>query len=269
MSETEYPREVTKDNIKQLHERAEAIKKKNLRVKYVVAFVLSYFLPAAGLVIGGFYLVLWLLVKGYLDFLLIFSPPLQVVIFFILLFTIIETISLPTLGLLLFLITWLMRKYIGYLKYEEVIFSECFIIAIHLMKNERMKAKNEVGVFLAILTQFSRDLLNPKRKVYGPEFTFLRRGKTEISRMLMFSRENISNLLMNFGLAFLRDDDPEAYEYLAQLLDEVAEYGEPKGRLQRFLGAIETYPQSLTWILTTMIFIVSLLLTIFGYRPPP
>jgi hypothetical protein len=268
MSEKDFPQEITKDNIQQLREKAEKIRQKTLQFRYEIVLVVPYVILGFSVVLYSLRFVVWLLQNHYLDFLLLFSSELQPIIFFVLMFAVVSVISLPTLSFILLSIMWLLRKYIGYPKHEEAIFAECFIIAHYLTNNERMKAKKEVGGFLAFLTTFARDWFNPKKKVYGPEFAFLRRGKTEICRMLMFSKEKIPDLLMTFGLAFVRDDDPEAFDKLRQLVEKVREYGEPKGRFQKFLGAIERYPQSLTWILTTIIFIVSLLLTIFGYRPP-
>jgi len=152
-----------------------------------------------------------------------------------------------------------MEKYLGYPKDEEVIFAHCFIMAKHLRNNERLKAKKEVSYLIPHLTSFVRRLvLNPRREVYSPEFDVLRSGKNEICRMLMFSKDNISELLMRFGLAFVRNDDPEAFSVLRQIVDEVREYGEPKGRFRRFLSGIERYPIASPLLLTTIIIVIAI-----------
>jgi len=268
MSKKDFPKKVTEDNIQHLREKAETIKKRAFQSRYTFAIAVPYTIAGLPVVVGSLFLVIWLLQNHYLDFLLWFSPQLQPIIFLVLLTTIMAVTSIPTLSLSLLLIIWLLRKYFRLPKYEETIFAECFIIARHLMNNDRMEAKKEVRTLLAFLTTFVRDWFNPKRKLYEPEFNLLRSGKSAICRMLMFSEEKIPELLMNFGLAFVRDDNPEAFSYLRQLVGKIREYGEPKGRFHRFLSLIEQYPHSFTLILSIVIFMTSLLFTIFGYRPP-
>lgn len=265
MSEKDFPKKVTKRNIPQLIEKAERIKNKALQARYGLSALFFIFISTATFMLGSIFFVIWLAQNYYLDFIFWFSPEWQTTIFFILLFTIAAVITFPTVGLVTLSIFWLQRKYFGCPKHEEQIFANCFIIAKHLMNNERMKAKKEVDSFLANLQTFVRDLFNPKRKVYGPEFDLLRCGKNEICRMIMFSKEEEPELLMKLGLAFVRNDNPEAFSNLTQLVKKVTEYGEPKGRFRRFLSGIEQHRHSLTLILGTIVFIVSVVFTIFGY----
>jgi hypothetical protein len=260
MSETEYPKEVTNDNIQHLIENAEKIKEKNLRFRYGFTITILYLSLGLPIVYGSFYLVVWLGLNNYLSFLLWFSPELLPTAFFVFLIAVMLTISLPTLAVLLLSVIWIFRRYFGYPKYEEIIFAESFIIAKYLINNERLTAKKEVGFFIALLTGFVREIIfNPKRKVYAPEFDLLRCGKNQISRMLMFSTSNISNLFMNFGLAFARNDNPEAFSNLKQLIKEIQEYGPLKGRTRRFLSGIEEYPHSIPWVISLIIIAIAIL----------
>jgi len=270
MSEKDFPKKITKDNIQQLREKAKRIKEKSLRNRFISFFIFFFIILFFFLVIGSFYLMIWLAQNHFLDFILWVTPnhELRLAFFIVVLFTVMGIISIPTLVFAVFSTLKLARKYWGYPKHEELIFADCFIIAGYLMNNERMKAKQKVGSFLANLTGFVRDWFNPRRKMYAPEFNSLRSGKSEICRMLIFSKKKTPKLLMNFGLAFVRNDDPEAFSYLKQLVKKVGEYGEPKGRVRKFLARMERYNRSLTFILSIIIFVFSLLLTIFGYRPP-
>lgn len=267
MSKKDFPKEITENNIQLLVEKAERIEKKTLQSRYVIPFSFLLAISVVLVLYGALFLVLWLLQNQYLDFMLLFSPW-HIHLFFVFLFTVMLLISMPTIIFLVLSTNWLRRKYFGYPTHEELIFARCFIIAKLLMNNERMEAKKEVSQFLAHLTGFVRDLFNSKRKVYRPEFDLLRSGKTEFCRMLIFSREGTSELLMNFGLAFVRDDNPEAFSNLKRIVEKVEEYGEPKGRFRRFIGMLEQYPHSIELILAIIIFIISLLFTILGYRPP-
>lgn len=265
MNAKDFPKEVTKKNIDQLREKAERIKQKSLQARYGFSALFLIIISTAAFMLSSIFFVIRLALNHYLDFIFWFPPEWQAAIFLALLFIIAAAITFPTVGLITLSILWLQRKYFGYPKHEERIFANCFIIANYLMNNERMKAKKEVGHLLANLTTFVRDLFNRKRKIYAPEFDLLRCGKTEVCRMIMFSKEETPELLMNFGLAFVRNDNPEAFSNLTQLVNKVAEYGEPKGRFSGFLSRIEQYRHSLALILGIIVFIVSVLFTIFGY----
>jgi len=270
MEEEDFPKKVTEKNIGNLTEKAERMQKKGFQLRYVFAFVVPYVVLVSLSVFGWLYLLLWLGLNHYLDFILWLSPELQVVAFFALLFAVYAMVILPILVFSFLSINWILRRYFGYPKHEEAIFAECFIIAKHLRNNERIKAKKEVGYFLACLTGFVRDLrYNPKRKIYAPEFDLLRCGKNEISRMLMFSDDKTPKLLMDFGLAFVRNDDPEAFSNLKQLIERVRKYGEPKGRFRRFLGGLEQYPHSLPFVISMIVIAVAILyFVISGQRLP-
>ena len=270
MKEEDFPEKVTDKNIEDLIEKAEKLKKKGLQPRYGLAIAVPYSGFALLFVFGSLYLMLWLALNNYLDFLLWFSPEWQGAAFFALLFAVYAVVILPILVFSLLSIIWILRKYFGYPKHEEAIFAECFVIAKHLMNNERLKAKEKVYYFLACLTAFVRDLgYNSKRKIYAPEFDLLRCGKNEISRMLMFSDDKTPKLLMDFGLAFVRNDDPEAFSNLKQLIERVREYGELKGRFRRFLGGIEQYPHSLPFVISMIVIAVAILyFVVSGQRLP-
>ena len=270
MSKGDFPEKVTKDNTDKLIEKAERIIEKSQQRRFLLPLAGFYAIPSVIIGLALLNLWFWLGLNHYLDFLFSFPTDLAIMLAFALLFFMILGIDLPITGFLLFSTIQLMQKHLGFPKYEEIIFAECFIMAKHIENNERLKAKEEVGNLLSNLKGFVRFLIfNPKRKVYSPEFDLLRSGKNEICRMLMFSRENIPELLMNFGLAFARNDDPEAFSMLQQLVCKVRKYGEPKGRFRRFLGTIEQYPHASPLILTVIILAIGLLYYLFsGQRLP-
>jgi len=271
MSEGIYPEKVTEENLEELTERAEKIRDKTLQFRYGFSLALIYVLIAFPVVRGFFYLYSWLGVNGYLNFLLVFSGESLVLAFFILSAVFVLIFSLPILSIVLLSIIWIFRKYLRYPTNEEVIFAESFIIAKHLTNNERDKAKKEVGLLLATFTAFVRNVyFNSKRKVYSPEFDKLRSGKHQIGRMLMFSTEkNIPDLFRNFGLTLIRNDDPEAFSNLNELIKEVEKYGEFKGRMGRFLSGLERYPNSLPWLISFIIIVIGIIYYILsGQRLP-
>jgi hypothetical protein len=153
-----------------------------------------------------------------------------------------------------------MEKYVDYPKDEELIFADCLIMAKYLIDGEKLKAKKEVGRFLGHLKSFTRHIVfNPRRKVYSPEFDFLRCGKTEVCRMFMFSQKNVHELLISFGLSMVRNNDAEAFTAIKQIGDIVKEYGEPKGRFHRSLSIIENYPHASPLILSSIILIIAII----------
>jgi len=267
MSKKDFPEEVTQDNISNLREKAKRIRERFFQRTYLSLALSLFVIPSLLMGLGSYRFMFWLLQNHYLDFLLGVTPALRLIVFFVLLFLSVAAWT-PLMVLLLLSSFWLVRK-LGYPEHEEIIFAECFLIAEHLTNNERLEATEEVGVLLAILKGFVRDIFNPKRKVYRPEFDILRSGKNEICRMLMFSRKKIPDYLMKFGLAFVREDNPKAFFHLKQLLKETRKYGEPKGRFRKFLSALEHYPHSLPWILTIIITIFALIYYfISGQRLP-
>jgi len=266
MVEEDFPGKITKSNINQLMRRAEGIKKKTDQTRYGFFAMIALVLTTFFIVSGSLRIIIWLALNHYLDFILTLSSEWQIGAFFLILTIITSVISFPILILVALLISWIMKKYFGFPKHEEEIFANCFITAKHLMNNDRMTAKETASSLLNDLKGFIRDyFFNPKRRLYAPEFNFLICGKEEFYRMLLFSKEATPELLMKFGLAFVRNDDSEAYTHLTRLVKLVCEYGEPKGRMRRVLGNIEQHSQSLTFVLAIVIFIISLLLTIFGY----
>ena len=269
MTKQDFPEEVTKKNIASLTETAERIRKSYVRLEYSFGVVIPYIAVGILSLYGIVNLGVWLGVNHYLDFILWFSLKLQPIIFFLLLIIFVTLFSFFVLVPLLLLMFWLLRKYSDYPTHEEIIFAEAFIIANHLTNDERRKAKGEVLLFLAILTTFVRDWFNTKRKDYAPEFNLLRSGKNAICRMLMFSQDEIPQLFMNFGLAFVKDDHPKAFSHLKQIVEEARKYGGLKGRVHRFLSAIEQYPHAIPWILTIVTIVAAIVYYfISGQRLP-
>jgi len=264
MDEGKFPNKVTKDTIPKLMEKAQRIRENSERLRYgFIIFVLVGF-PYVVVGFGTFFLALWLGLHGYLNFLLeAVSPEIGAVPFFFILWIILLiSLAIPTLIISNALVMRLLRKYLGFPTIEEVIFADCLIISKHLLDNERVKATKEVKHLLDGLRRYTRKTLNPlhsKRKVYTRELNILRSGKTEICRMLMFSKDNVSGLLMNFGLTFVRNDDPEAFSILKQIIEKVNEYGELKGRVHRLLSGIERYPHASPLVLTIIVIIIGIL----------
>lgn len=263
MSKEDFPEKLTKSNIPQLIEKAKRIRENSEKFRYGFLIFVLVGIPYVFVASGTFFLTFWLAQQHYLDFLLeAFSPENTIILVFVVFATLVMVFGVATLFVLNISVMWFLRNYLGFPTLEEDIFADCFIIAMHLTKNERIEAIQEVKHLLVNLNEFVRKMLNPfnpKRKVYTREFNLLRSGKTEISRMLMFSKENISELFMKFGLAFIQSDDPEAFSILQQIIGKVRECGELKGRFHRFMSGIERYPHASPLILTIIIVVIAIL----------
>jgi len=253
MRETEYPKELTKDNIQQLRERASRIKKKGFRLMILT----SIFYAIIGLVTMPF-------IFFYVgDFLLKVLPEMPSQTFFVIFLVIFVIVFEIYLYLLLNLLELILKKVFKFPSHKERIFAQCFLMAYYLTNNERMKALKEVDNFVAHLSVFTKDIFNPKAKEYAPEFNMLISGKNQIRRMLLFSNEKIAHLLTSFGLALVHDEDSKAFSILNKIISEAKKYGKLEGRLQKFLSTLEKYPHSLTFAIS----IFALLLAILGILP--
>jgi len=172
MSKEEFPKKATEDNLSELVEKAERIKKRGFRLMLIV--VCLYALISLFLVIPlVFYGIGWLLS--------ISSPELSTEMFnnvFLATFF----IAMPfAMYLSLDMMIFLFERFLGLPKSEEKVFAGCFIIANHLRNNEKTKAIKEVNDFLTYLAQFLADTNNKKRKAYSPEFKFTEKGKNSDS----------------------------------------------------------------------------------------
>jgi len=257
MSKKDFPEKVTKNSFPQLIEKAKRIKKRAfllMIVSVIVYGILGFLIMPIVL-----YLVGWFLMNSL--------PELSSESFIILWLLVFGLVFIPTLFLLLDSIIRFFERYLGLPKSEEKVFAGCFLIANHLMNNEKTKAIKGVNDFVMYLSDFLKDRNNLKRKVYAPEFNLLISGKTEIRRMLLFSKEKIPELLMNFGLSFVRGEDQEAFSSLTRLVERVKIYGEPRGRFRRFLAGLEQYPTFFNFLLSMAIFVVSVVLAILGILP--
>lgn len=255
MSKEEFPKEVTKENLSELVKKAESIKKRDFWLMLMVVCLYSLI---------GLFLVIPLVFYGIGWLLSVSSPELSTEMFenvFLASFF----IAMPfAMYLFLDLMMFLFRRFLGLPKSEEKVFAGCFVIANHLMNSEKTKAIKEVNNFLTYLAQFLADTNNRKRKAYSPEFKLLKKGKTQIYRMILFSKEKVSDMFMKFGLSLVRGDDQEAYSNLAELVKEVRKYGKPKGRFSEFLATIKQIKVLLLFV-TVIIELIIVILKILGF----
>lgn len=252
MTKTDYPSEVTEDNLKQLNEKAKTIKKRAMVLLY--ASTILY-----GIIALASFPILYFVVGRLL------LPSL-------------ETLPAETSFGITFVVFWVVFFLYVYMLYifvelglmlafklprhDERVFAECFIIADYLTNNEKRKAVREVDDFVMHLYSFARSGFY-RSKEYAHEFFLLSSGKTPIRRMLLFSENNTLELLRNFGLALVRKEDPKAFKLLNQIVSEVRNYGELKGTLRKILGALEKYQN----LFTLLLFIASVILVVLGILP--
>jgi hypothetical protein len=253
MSETEYPKEITKDNIEQLRETAFKIKKKGFRLMITKTILYG--------IIG---LITMPFIFFYLGvFLLHVLPEMSSQTFFGIFLIVFVIVFEIYLYLLLNLIELILEKAFKFPSHAERVFAQCFLMAYYLANNKRMKAIKEVDEFIMHLSVFTKDMFNPKRKEYAHEFNMLISGKNQIRRMLLFSEEKIADLLTSFGLALVHNEDSKAFSVLNKIINEARKYGKLEGRIQRFLSSLEKYPHLLTFFIS----IIAFLLAILGILP--
>lgn len=254
MSETKYPKEVTKDNIQQLKEKAIKIKRKAFW-SMISTIALYGIISLVSMPFIFFYVGV---------FLLEVLPEMPSETFFGIFLVVFVIVFWVFLYLLLNLIELVLNKAFKFPSHEERIFAQCFLITYYLNRNERIKAVKEVDDFISHLSVFCKDIFNyPKRKLYAPEFNLLINGKDQIRRMIFFSEGNIPEILINFGLALVHNDNPKAYSSLKQLIAEAQKYGKLKRRLSRILARMEKYNVIVTWVLL----LIPIILGVLGYLP--
>lgn len=255
MSKEDFPEQVTKENLSELVEKAKKIKKRAFLSMLVVSglySVIGLFLVVPLV----FYFVGWFLKVSFPELPTETFENALIVIFFVV---------LPfVMYLLLDWIIWFFERFLGLPKSEEKVFAGCFIIANYVMNNEKKKAIEEVNNFVSYLAQFLADTTNKRRKAYSPEFKLLTRGKTQIHRMLLFSKEKVSELFTKFGLSLVRGEDQEAFSNLTELVKEVKKYGEPRGRFYGFLATLKQIRFFLLFV-TVVIELIIVVLKILGF----
>ena len=223
MGQERYPKEVTKENLPQLAERAKKVKRKANIVLYSTSIV--YSLVALFFAVPVFFLWGVFVIKT--------SPPMSSEEATTIIFVTFWVVYLVFLYFFLILVESSIRR-IAKLKYEDAVFSECILIANSLVHNNKREAIREVDNFLSTLHIFqSSSGYNSKAKRYSPEIGALSRGKNQIKRMLLFSNENTYELFTNFGLALVNNDDPTAHRFIKHIIHEAERYGTMEGWLQK------------------------------------
>lgn len=233
MSKEEYPKAVTKENLPQLVEKAKKIKRKN---KIVLGATISIYS-----VIGWLATPILLFLSGQLV-IASYSPttmPSSIELNIIIIVVFFAAYTAFLLYFLLFLEYGIRR--IAKLRYSELVFYECVLIINSLNQGNKEGAIKEVDGFVSSLFSYQRTSgFNSKAKRYKPEIKTLKVGKKQIKRMLLFSTENISEFFSNFGLALINNDDPTAYQYLHNILDEAGQYGKLEGWFDKIRGQATT-----------------------------
>jgi len=255
MTETDYPSEVTENNLKQLNERAVQIKKRKRWLTF--SSLILY------LVIGVFSMIAILFIV-VLSVLLI-VPEFPNVTSLVLISVLFTVIVFPYIFSLLDLIERGLIKIFKLPRHDETIFAECFIVADQLATNKRKDAIKEVFPLVRSLRDFVKGS-DFRRRIYAREFKLLISGKRQIRRMFLFSEDRIPELLRSFGLALVRKEDTIAFAFLKQILPEVEEYGELKEGFGMFI-AVEKYPTLISLVFSLISLAVTLYLLLSGKIP--
>jgi hypothetical protein len=232
----QYPGKADEENLKKLIERAKEITKKSLItffasiiVSVVLLFliIVVYFAPALKIAQN---------VQAYVEmaFVISFGAALFVSAFLI------DFVN----------VFFLRRIFSNFIPYyprpEEFVFAQCILTATlfdRFPKSDWARAIRSRSMYLS--EEFSRftkyDAFNFRRKVYAKEFGLLGSGETQIARMLMFSEANKKELLTNFAMAFVNDNDPEAFHDLVGLISEIEKYGKLEILSQRIENQLKKW----------------------------
>jgi hypothetical protein len=266
----DFPNEIKVGDIPKWRPIVRRIKKKMVDPLYLVLLAAPIFYLSVAFVLLSQIAFFYAAQNHYLDFLLQLHGAALVASVFVLYSLVVIVISFLPLAMVTLGTAFLMRKYLEYPTEADAIFAHSFSISEKLSNNDRLSAQREVPQFLGSLTAFHRNWrFNPRRKVYAEEFAILRRNRTAICRMLMFSQdymsEHIAGLFMGFGLALRREDDPTAFKHLKNLIAGSQEFTKPSDKVKNFLNKIERYPTATNLLAALVFAVIAVLFFILGY----
>ncbi len=256
MNQEPYPKEVKKTDLPMLVEKAKIAKRKGDLSSiglYISYFIIAYLVSPVLLFLSG-----RLVISSY-EQPVVFSPEIQIAI-------VITFFALYTAFLLyLYLGLEIVVRKIAKIKYDELVFYECILIADNLKKNNREEAIKEVDRFVSWLHVFqSTSWYNSKAKRYKPEIKIISKGRNEIKRLLLFSSDKrIPDLFINFGLTLINDYDASAFSFLKAIIGETEKYGKLEGWFDRVRGQATTM-QIILVSISIIIGIVVSIVTILG-----
>jgi len=254
MKKYDYPKEVNENNFQELVKRSKEITNKS-STTYGVSLFLS------------FVLILAFMISYVPSLRTIYNPQVAA-----------EVGIAISMGVALFVIVFLSdivniflrRIFNSLINYypspEEFVFAQCFLTATIfdriIIKAKWAGAIRTRSIYLS--EEFSRftkyDLFNFRRKAYANEFRLLASGEMEIERMLMFSERKNKEILINFALSLVNNDDPKAFIYLKSLICEVEKYG----KMENLPKRIENQITSLRGIVALIGAMVAIIATIVG-----
>jgi hypothetical protein len=127
--------------------------------------------------------------------------------------------------------------------YEEAVFAECFVMANFLLKNNRKGAVRRARYFVDYLSYFKNDFISnfiffEPNKCYETEFKMLIDGESVFRRMLLFSKADVPNMLVRFGLALVNKNDPVACFWVNELITEAEKYGKLESKYRKLFSSI-------------------------------
>ena len=181
MGQDPYPKEVKKTDLPFLVEKAKEAKSKGNKALirlFVLYGVIAYLVSPILLFLSG-----QIVISSYPKP-VSFTTEIQIAI--------VVTFFATYTSFLLYLYLGLevaIRK-IAKLRYDEMIFHECVLIADNLRQDKRQEAIKEVDGFVSWLNLYqSTSWYNSKGKRYSPEIKMLNNGRKEIKRLLLFSTD--------------------------------------------------------------------------------
>ena len=247
----EYPKEVTEDNFKELVLRAKEIKRiasittgTAILVSFLLfTIVIIFLLPQLSSVRDNSSLLMTALVIAF-------------VLTFVATFFFVDFINAN-----------LRRIYNNYISYypspEEFVFAQCILAANFVNENKRVNASFRTRFLCPEFSLYTKyDPLNYRRRFYANEFRLIAGGEIQIGRMLLFSEGKVQELLSNFALTLVNHDDPLAYLFLNQLIEEIEKYGKLEDWRKK-IENLSTSVKGIVGIIATIITIIGILWGIF------
>ena len=254
MSQVAYPKQVKKTDLPLLTEQAKKMRTKGDRAffgMYVLYGFIAWLISPIVLFISG-----EIVISSYPKP-VAFTTGIQVAVIIVFFVTYMSVLLYLNLGF-----EYATRK-VAKLKYDELVFFECILIADNLLKNDRKQAIKEVDRFTSWLHAFqSTTWYNSKAKRYKPEINLLNTGRNELKRLLLFSTDRrLPELFINFGITLVNGYDASAFSFLKTIVDKTEKYGKIESWFDKIRGGATTI-QVILYSISILIGIIVSVVTI-------
>ncbi len=242
LSKSDYPREINRENIAQTLERAKSVKYKAKVSLFTASLIFAVFaslLPYLALIASSYFIEN--------------TPQISVEFAVIIVLSVFLIIIQITVTFLFDLIELAINRLLK-LNYREVVFASCILTANYLFEGKRKEAKMEIDGFITSILGLKRS----KGRAYSKEINLLSKGRRQMARMFTFSEEKIPELLLAFGTSLYYNDDPLAYLFIGQFIQETQKFGKIEGLPKRIENMVKSYKGIIALVISIITIIATL-----------